>query len=161
MILVPGFKLPHQGKAFLLCSIWTPDSSTWEHNQWLFSITRFQSNLLNSQSNWNRKGGYYLHYKLWYRTQSYKGNFANIWLTHYMLILLVLLSELWDAQKMLGPSSKFWLPVCVGSQFLGCMLFRWKGPWASWLLLHVNESLSNMCLPETLEEATLFTRELL
>ena len=102
MILVPGFKLPHRGKAFH-CALSEPlTHSTWEHNQWLFYITRFQSNLLSSQSNWNRKGGYYLHYKLWDRTQSYKGNFANIWLTHYMLILLVLLSELWDAQKMLG-----------------------------------------------------------
>ena len=47
------------------------------------------------------------------------------------------------------------------SQFLGCMFFSWKGPWASWLLLQVNEissKLEKSALPETLEEATLLQR---
>lgn len=88
--------------------------SMWEHNKWLSYITRFWSNLLSSQSNWNRKGGYYLHLKLWNRAHCYKGDFANIWLTHSLLILLVLLSALWDSQKMLGSSSKPWLPAWVG-----------------------------------------------
>lgn len=136
--------------------------SMWEHNKWLFYITRFWSNLLSSQSNWSRKGGYYLHLKLWNRAHCYKGDFANIWLTHSLLILLVLLSALWDTQELLGSSSKPWLPAWVGkvSSWAVCSSAE-RGPWASWLLLQVNETsgkLEKSTLPETLEEATLLQR---